>query len=63
MTTEMVRDNPVHLTSVLEAVSIDIYSMLIRIAGGDALRVFGPGEFKLVRVTADSKLPGCELTS
>lgn len=63
MTTELIRDTPVHLTDVLDPLSLDKYRMVLRISGGDALRAFGPADLTLVRVAPDSKLPGCDLIS
>jgi len=34
-----------------------------RAIGGDAYKIYGPVRFRDVRVTADSKLPACDLTS
>lgn len=63
MTTESIRGRAVYLTSEETTVAYDQATWTRRVNGGDALRVFGPVTSKAVRVTADSKLPGCDLSS
>jgi hypothetical protein len=63
LTTDDIRDRPTHLTSEEKFVSFDQATLTREIVGGDAFRMFGPGFFKAVRVTADSKLPGCDASS
>ncbi len=63
MVTEAIADKPVHLSGEYATISMNASTWDLHTVGGDALRVFGPATFRKVRVTADSKLPGCELTS
>jgi hypothetical protein len=63
MTTESVWERPVRLTAELETLSNNGTIWVRRIVGGDALRVFGAGTSQSVRVSDDSGLPGCQLTS
>jgi hypothetical protein len=62
-TTELVWARPVHLTSRETILSFDGATLTREIVGGDVFRMFGLGLFKAVRVTADSKLPGCDASS
>jgi hypothetical protein len=61
--TEAVGEKTVHLSGDYETISMNASTWDLHTVGGDALRVFGPATFRKVRVTADSKLPSCELTS
>ena len=61
--TEAVAAGRVHLTAEYDTKSIDTYVWNMQTVGGDALQVFGPETFREVRVSADSKLPGCMMTS
>lgn len=62
-TTEMISGRSVYLITSLRIVEDDNNSWTTRIDGGDAIKIMGPREEKEVRVTSDSKLPGCNAVS
>jgi len=62
-TTEIVMGNTVQFSDEYQVVSYDGHVWLSRLVGGDEMQAHGGSTFKLVRVTADSRLPDCDQLS
>jgi hypothetical protein len=62
-TLESIQGEPADGTTVYDPVEVGNAALVLRISGGDAYKHGGAKEFREVRVSADSKLPGCSVTS